>query len=189
MIGWRDDASFNVFVGYAPETRDWMLIHRGHCAWFLVEVPHNFEVPTNVRRNMQLSRLTLIELFDPGFRSLHLKINSRSPADHDDKYFCQRCNEFAWCLTPLHFFQVLMRLLGHSEGQSPRFERGFRETLVRYWCLSSHAHRSLWLRMKSQTIFFDIIEDSWLSTNSSLRVCWMRAYCTLASSKPSHILL
>jgi hypothetical protein len=72
MIGWWDDACFNVFVDYAPETGDWMLIHRGHCAWFLVEVPHNCEVPTNVRRNMQLSRLTPIKLFDPGFRSLHL---------------------------------------------------------------------------------------------------------------------
>ena len=143
MIGWCDDACFNVFVDYAPETGDWMLIHRGHCAWFLVEVPHNCEVPTNVRRNMQLSRLTPIKLFDPGFRSLHLKIKSRSPPDHDDQCLCQRSNEFAWCLRPLHFFQVLMRWLGHREGQSPRFERGFRETLVRYWCLSSHAHRSL----------------------------------------------
>ena len=32
MIGWCDDACFNVFVDYAPETGDWMLLHRGHCA-------------------------------------------------------------------------------------------------------------------------------------------------------------
>jgi len=79
--------------------------------------------------------------------------------------------------------------LGHREGQSPRFERGFRETLVWYLCVISHAHRTLLLRMGSRTIFFDIVEDSWLSTNASLRVCWMRTYCSLASFKRSHILL
>ena len=51
MIGLRDDASFNVFVDYAPETGDWMLIHRGRSRWYLVEVPHYREVAANVRRD------------------------------------------------------------------------------------------------------------------------------------------
>ena len=71
MIGLRDDASFNVFVDYAPETGDWMLIHRGRSRWYPVEVPHNREVATYVRSDEQLSSMIPIELVDLGFRDLN----------------------------------------------------------------------------------------------------------------------
>ena len=48
LVGWLSDASFNVFVDYAPEPGECALSHCCIDERLIVKVPHNLEVATNV---------------------------------------------------------------------------------------------------------------------------------------------
>ena len=85
LVGCWRDASFNVFVDNAPGPDKWVLSFCCIDERFVVEVPHNHEVTTNVTWDLQLMRDTPIQLPILVSNNPHLLVQSCTPLQHADE--------------------------------------------------------------------------------------------------------
>jgi hypothetical protein len=74
LVGCCSDASFNVFVDYAPGLGDWVSTHCAISERLSVKVPRNSEVTTNFKRDLELMNDIPIQLLVLASYDIHLQV-------------------------------------------------------------------------------------------------------------------
>ena len=74
LVGCCSDGNFNVLVDYAPGLGDWMSTHCAISERLSVKVPHNREVATNFKWDLELMNDILIQLLVLASYDSHLQV-------------------------------------------------------------------------------------------------------------------
>ena len=86
------DASFNVFVDYAPGPVEWALSHCYIDERLVIEIPHNLEFAANFIWDLELMSDIPIHQLVLAMDDLHLQVQSCPPAQHAEECSAQWYN-------------------------------------------------------------------------------------------------